>query len=395
MKKEVLRQLKTITQHAVDVIGEEELLKKLETSLAKKTPLKVKIGFDPTARDIHLGHTLLLRTLRNIQDLGHTVYFIVGDFTARIGDPSGRYQLRPVLTEKEIQDNAKTYTSQAFKILNKHKTKVVFNSIWYKNMNLTHFSTLLSHYTVARLLERDDFAKRIKENKPLSMLELIYPLIQGYDSVKLEADIEFGGTDQKFNLIVGRHLQESYGQKPQAVITMPLLVGLDGVNKMSKSLGNYVGITEDANSMFGKLMSISDELMWDYFHLLTDYDLIQMRKKHPKEAKLLLSETIVSCYHSPQKAKKARDEFERVFSKRKLPSEILEYKTKDSKVNIIEVLHASGLVTSKNEARRLLQQKGISAKGEVITNEVFIVNPQGVVLKVGKKRFLKIVLLSA
>ncbi|MBU2102696.1 MAG: tyrosine--tRNA ligase, partial [Candidatus Omnitrophica bacterium] len=262
MKSQIQRHLDVLRENAVDVVSEDELRVKLENSLLTNTPLKLKIGFDPTARDIHLGHTVLLRKLRKLQDLGHFVYLVIGDFTAKIGDPSGRNSLRPILSDDEIRENATTYTEQAFKILDEGKTKIIYNSIWYKQIKLSSFLSILSSYTVARVLEREDFSQRIKENRPLTLLEIIYPLIQGYDSVMLEADIEFGGTDQKFNLIVGRHLQEVFNQKPQGVVTMPLLVGLDGKNKMSKSLGNYIGVTDEPQAMFGKVMSINDEVMW-------------------------------------------------------------------------------------------------------------------------------------
>ena len=352
MKDKISQHLKTITENAVDFISEEEVTAKLKTSLQENKPLKLKIGFDPTASDIHLGHTVLLTKLRKLQDLGHTVYFIIGDFTAKIGDPSGRMVLRPVLTDKEIKANASTYTTQAFKLLDKKKTKIIYNSIWYKQMKLKDFLSLLSSYTVARLLERDDFSQRMKEGKPLSLLEIIYPLIQGYDSVMCEADIEFGGTDQKFNLIVGRHLQEVFGQKSQGIVTMPLLVGLDGKNKMSKSLGNYIGITEDPKDIFGKVMSISDEIMWEYFRLLTDFNLEEIKIKHPKEAKLMLAQKIVSLYCSPKIAQKERENFERVFSQRKIPTDMPVCVVGRSCVDLIEVIHKEKLASSKNEARR-------------------------------------------
>ncbi len=392
MNKILENHLKIITENVVDCISEEELSRKLVRSLKERRPLRLKIGFDPTARDIHLGHTVLLRKLRKIQELGHQVYLIIGDFTARIGDPSGRSDLRPVLSEREIKDNASTYTQQAFKILDKRRTKIFFNSSWYRKMPTAEFISLLSRYTVARMMERDDFSQRLKNNKPLSMQEFVYPIIQGYDSVKIEADIEFGGTDQKFNLIVGRHLQESFGQPPQVVITMPLLVGLDGVNKMSKSLGNYVGITESSSSMFGKLMSISDEVMWEYFRLLTDIDVQEAKRMHPKEAKMLLAETIVSFYHSPPVAKKAKDEFEKVFSRRQIPSDIPEYFVEGEEIDIIDVLYKSGCVASRNEARRLLTQKGISCDGQPVLTQKLTIPPHGAVLKIGKRRFLKVLL---
>ena len=393
MKKKVAEHLKIIKENAVDVISEEELVKKVTYSIKSQNPLRLKIGFDPTAKDLHLGHTVLLKKLRKLQDLGHHVYFIVGDFTAQIGDPSGRKGLRPVLTIKEIKDNAKTYTEQAFKILHRRRTKVIFNSSWYRNLSLSQFFPLLSSYTVARMLERDDFSQRLKENKPLSILEFIYPLIQGYDSVKVKADIEFGGTDQKFNLIVGRHIQESIGQSPQVVVTMPLLLGLDGKNKMSKSLGNYVGITEEPFQMFGKIMSISDVTMGEYFRLLTDLDIEKVKKMHPKEAKLLLAEKIVSEYHSPSLAKKAKEEFERIFSRKETPKDLPLFTVSEKKVDLIELLYSSKLVSSRNQARRLLLQKGVREKEKdtPLQDRVLEIPPQGLILKVGKRKFLKVV----
>lgn len=397
MKSKIVQHLEAIKENSVDVLPQEALAAKLEASFRKNKPLKLKIGFDPTAKDIHLGHTVLLRKLRKLQDLGHFVYFIIGDFTAKIGDPSGRTVLRPVLSDEEIQNNAATYTEQAFRILDKGKTQIVYNSIWYKEMEISKFLSLFSSYTVARMLERDDFSQRMQENRPLTILELIYPLIQGYDSVCMDADIEFGGTDQKFNLIVGRHLQEVFGKEPQVVVTMPLLVGLDGKNKMSKSLGNYVGITEDAKSMFGKLMSISDEVMWEYYRLLTDCDIKEFKTMHPKEAKMRLAESIAAFYHSQAVAKREKEEFQRVFSEGNFPEDITEYCARKSSCDILEVLFESKLVSSKNEARRLLAQGGIAVvdindprKSVVLKDQSFAIPTEGVVIKVGKKRFLKI-----
>ena len=399
MKSKITQHLELIKENSVDLISEEELTLKLENSFEKNKPLKLKIGFDPTAKDIHLGHTVLLRKLRKLQDLGHQVYLIIGDFTAKIGDPSQRTALRPVLTDKEIKANAATYTQQVFKILNKKKTKIINNSIWYKKMGLSKFLSLLSSYTIARILERDDFSKRIKEGKPLTVLEIIYPLIQGYDSCKMEADIEFGGTDQKFNLIVGRHLQQTFGQPSQVVVTMPILVGLDGKNKMSKSLNNYIGVTEEPKSMFGKIMSISDQVMWEYIKLLSDLDPEQLRDKHPKEVKLNLAESLVSFYHSKQKALKERKEFEQVFSQGKLPEQVPILTIKDSCVNVVQALHDAKLVASKNEARRLLSQGSISSTSiltgtagyEVVREETIEIPSEGKILKAGKRRFLKII----
>jgi len=389
----IKKQIEIIKENTVDLISEEELVEKLKNSLKKKEPLKIKVGFDPTAKDIHLGHTVLLRKLRKLQDLGHIVYFIIGDFTARIGDPSGRTERKP-LSVKEIKKNAQTYTEQAFKILDKKKTKIIFNSIWYKDLKLTQFLPLLSSYTVARMIERDDFSYRLKKGIPLTILEFIYPLIQGYDSVKIEADIEFGGTDQKFNLIVGRHLQEAFGQKPQVIATLPLLVGLDGKNKMSKSLGNYIGITESPKDMFGKVMSIPDEIMDDYFRLLTDINLDEIKDLHPKEKKLLLAETIVSLYHSSSQAKKEREEFEKVFSKKDIPSEIPVYFVEEEDLDLVEILPKLGIVSTKNEVRRLLNQKGIKliSDGKTVPHkERWLRFQKEIILKIGKRKFLKLV----
>ncbi len=401
MKSKIAQHLELIKENSVDLIAEEELILKLEDSFKKNRPLKLKIGFDPTAKDIHLGHTVLLKKLRKLQDLGHQVYLIIGDFTAKIGDPSAKSLLRPFLSDREIKTNAATYTQQVFKILKRNKTKVIYNSIWYKKISLSKFLSLLSSYTIARILERDDFSQRIKEGKPLTVLEIIYPLIQGYDSCKIEADIEFGGTDQKFNLIVGRHLQQNFGQVPQVVVTMPILVGLDGKSKMSKSLGNYIGVTESPKSMFGKIMSISDSVMWEYIRLLSDFNIEKLKKEHPnpKEIKLILAERLVSFYHSAKLAQQARREFEDVFSEGKLPQQLLTFKTKDSSVNVVKVLHDAQLVASKNEARRLLSQGSISstslsagvAKFEVVKEEEIKIPPEGKILKAGKRRFLKII----
>lgn len=393
------KHLDVFKENCVDLISEAELCAKLKSALSTHKPLTLKIGFDPTARDIHLGHTVLLRKLRKLQDLGHRVCLIIGDFTAKIGDPSGRSALRPMLSDEAIADNASTYTEQAFKILDKSKTDITPNSTWYKNMNISEFLSLFSCYTVARMLERDDFTLRMKENKPLTILELVYPLVQGYDSVKVNADIEFGGTDQKFNLIVGRHLQEIFNQKPQCIVTMPLLVGLDGGHKMSKSLGNYVGVTEDAKNMFGKLMSIPDEVMWEYFRLLTDIAPETAKGMHPKEAKLLLAQTLVSFYHSSAAGIAQKEEFQRVFSQKSIPQDIPIYKVSEQAIDIIETLAQAKVVASKNEARRILAQEGVSILDANDPNKACVVKEQNlhipaegaVILKIGKKRFLKII----
>jgi len=392
------RHLAVFAENAVEVLPQEDLLKKIEQFLSTGKGLRLKIGFDPTARDIHLGHVVLLRKLRKLQDLGHTVCFIVGDFTAKIGDPSGRSILRPILSDEEIAANASTYTDQAFKILDQGKTEIIYNSVWYKDMKVSDFLLILASYTVARMLERDDFANRMKENRPLTMLELIYPLVQGYDSVKCRADVEFGGTDQKFNLVVGRHLQETYGQAPQSIVTMPLLVGLDGKNKMSKSLGNYIGISEPAKTVFGKVMSVSDEVMWEYFRLLTELDPEAMKKKHPKEAKEELASLLTAIYHGAGAGAGEKAEFKRVFSQNQVPQDMPVYQAGKNSIDLIEVLNKAGLVPSKNEGRRLLSQGSISklaagASGDTVLTEPTVSVPtSGLVIKVGKKKFIKIVI---
>ncbi|MCF7887111.1 MAG: tyrosine--tRNA ligase [Candidatus Omnitrophica bacterium] len=401
MNKDLSKHLKAIEENSVDLISPEQLKEKLKYKLKKGKPLKIKIGFDPTACDIHIGHTVLLNKLKKLQDLGHIVYFIIGDFTAKIGDPSGKILQRPVLDESQIRENASTYTKQAFKILNKRRTKIIYNSCWYKKMNLSLFLSLLSSYTVARILERDDFSQRIQNQKPLSLLEVVYPLIQGYDSYKMEADIEFGGTDQKFNLLVGRNLQQYFKQQPQIVATMPLLVGLDGQKKMSKSLGNSIGITEEPKDMFGKIMSVPDKIMWQYLQLLTDFDLEQLKSMHPKDVKVKLAKYLVSRYHSKAKAEKEAKEFQKVFSEKKIPARIPVYKTESKQIDVIEVLSKNKLTSSKNEARRLLNQGSVTMidsknpdNYSVLKKNITFFSSEEVILKVGKKRFLKIIVKS-
>jgi tyrosyl-tRNA synthetase len=388
MQRTVNQQLELIKRGTTEIISEEELKKKIEKSIAQKKPLKVKAGFDPTAPDIHLGHSVLLRKLRHFQDLGHEVIFLIGDFTARIGDPSGRSQARKQLSEEEISENAATYKKQVFKILDPAKTRTVFNSKWFEAMTGLEFAKLLTHYTATRLLERDDFSLRIKEKRPLYMHELIYPILQGYDSVVLEADIELGGSDQKFNLLVGRELQRDFQQEPQVVLTMPLLEGTDGLQKMSKSYANYIGINESAKEIFGKVMSISDELMLKYYTLLTNEDLKPVAGMHPKEAKLRLAELIAASYHSREDARLAREEFERVFAAKELPVDLPIFKLTAPSA-IIEVLLDSGLTKSKNEARRLIRQMAVSFNDKKIEDENFKIASSGIV-RAGSRRFLKI-----
>ncbi|MFZ2357651.1 MAG: tyrosine--tRNA ligase [Candidatus Omnitrophota bacterium] len=386
---DIAKQLEVIKRGAVEIISEVELKNKLAESIAKKRPLKIKAGFDPTAPDIHLGHAVLLRKLRQFQDLGHEVIFLIGDFTGRIGDPSGRSEKRNQLTKKLVDQNAKTYKKQVSKILDIKKLKIAFNSKWFEKMNGFEFGKLLSHYTATRLLERDDFSARIKEKKPLYMSELIYPILQGYDSVVLNADIELGGSDQKFNLLAGRDIQKDFGQPQQVVITMPLLEGTDGLKKMSKSYGNYIGINELPLEMFGKIMSISDELMRKYYILLTDQNLEEVKSLHPKEAKLRLACDIVSQYYSKKAAGEARLEFERVFANKEIPRDVPSYKIKHDKNTIIDILVDSKLVETKNQARRLIQQGGVTLDGEKLEKESQIIDREGIV-KVGKRRYLSL-----
>ncbi len=385
---DISKQLEIIKRGAVDIISESELIQKLKVAAQQNRPLRIKAGFDPTAPDLHLGHTVLLRKLRQFQDLGHQVYFLIGDFTGRIGDPSGRSEIRKQLTPEEVLKNAETYKVQVSKVLDIHKIKVVFNGEWFDKMNVLDMFKLTTHATVSQMLARADFKKRLSENKDVSLVEFMYPILQGYDSVKLEADVEIGGTDQIFNLLMGRDLQKDYGQELQVVLTMPLLEGTDGIQKMSKSYGNYIGINEPASEMIGKIMSISDEMMLKYYTLLTDENLDTVKVMHPKEAKLRLGEIIASQYHGEESAKKARVEFERVFSSKELPEDMPVYELKSSG-DIVGILVDAGLVKSKNEARRIIQQGGASFNNNKISDVEFIVNESGII-KVGSRRFLKI-----
>ncbi|AEH45770.1 tyrosyl-tRNA synthetase [Thermodesulfatator indicus DSM 15286] len=393
-------QLEYLKRGVVDIIEEKELLEKLKRAEKTGKPLKIKAGFDPTAPDLHLGHTVLLRKMRHFQDLGHEVYFLIGDFTAMIGDPSGRSDTRPPLTREQVLENAKTYEAQVFKILDPEKTKVAFNSEWMSKFTAEDFIRLCAKYTVARMLERDDFKKRFESHRPIAIHELIYPLIQAYDSVALEADVELGGTDQLFNLLVGRDIQREYSQEPQIVMTVPILEGLDGVQKMSKSLGNYIGITEPPQEMFGKIMSISDELMWRYYELLTDVPLDQIArwkeeaasgKINPKDLKINLAKIIVAQYHSEEAAEKAAQEFEKVFAKGGLPEDIPQVEVPAGEVWLPRFLKEQGLVKSTSEARRLISQGGVHLDGEKVRQEDILFEAgHEYVLRVGKKRFLKI-----
>ncbi len=384
-------QLKLIKQGTVEVIEEEELLKKLKEG----RPLRIKAGFDPTAPDLHLGHVVLLQKMRQFQQLGHEVYFVIGDFTAMIGDPTGRSETRPPLTKQQVLENARTYEHQVFKILDPEKTTIVFNSSWLEELGTKGIIELSAKYTVARMLERDDFSKRFKEGIPIYIHEFLYPLLQAYDSVAIKADVELGGTDQKFNLLIGRDIQREFGQEPQVCITLPLLVGLDGTRKMSKSYGNYVGITEDPKTMFGKLMSISDELMWDYYLLLTDYteeEIEKMKKEwHPMEAKKHLAHLIVKRFHSEEEAELAREWFERTYSKREFPEDAPLVEIPEEEITALDLLVKLKAVSSKNEGRRIIQGGGLRVNFEKITDPYEKIKPdEELKVQVGKKKFYRV-----
>lgn len=405
MHNEIESQLRIIKENTVNLVSEEELREKLKISLSINKPLIVKFGADPTAPDIHLGHTVVLNKLRQFQELGHVVHFIIGDFTAAIGDPSGKSETRKPLTQEQVLANSVSYQEQIFKVLDREKTQIIFNSKWFDAMNFREVIKLTAKYSVARMLERDDFSKRYKSGQSISIVEFLYPLIQGYDSVMLNSDIELGGTDQTFNLLVGRDLQREYGLKEQVIITMPILEGTDGTQKMSKSLGNYIGITESPANIFGKVMSISDELMFRYYRLLTprsasEIDAMQTDVKegrlHPMKLKISLAKEIVARFHTDNDAQLAEQEFVSVFSKGNLPEDIKIIKTSDleltgGKIWICKLIHQSGLTSSTSEARRMIQQGAVECNGEKITDINYAIIPKNdMVLKVGKRRYAKI-----
>jgi len=395
-------QLAFLKKGTVDLIREEDLKKKLERSAKNGKPLRVKLGLDPTAPDIHVGHTVVIRKLKAFQDLGHTVIFLIGDFTGMIGDPSGKNVTRPPLSREEINANAETYKRQMFKLLDPEKTELRFNGEWMDKFTSADFVKLCAKTTVRQILERDDFTKRMAEEKPISLHELLYPLVQGYDSVALDADVELGGTDQKFNLLMGRNLQREFSQEPQVILTTPLLEGLDGVNKMSKSLGNYIGIEEPANEMFGKVMSISDDLMWKYYELLTDLSVAEidaLRSKcesgneNPRNVKVNLAKSIISDFHSQEEANAAEDEFNRLFVQKEIPDEVDEKQISAGTYKLADLLAETGLAASKGEARRLIEQGGVKINGEKAssaTAEVQI-SSDAKLFQVGKRKFLNII----
>jgi tyrosyl-tRNA synthetase len=394
-------QIALLERGVVDCIGHDELVKKLKKSEESGVPLRIKAGFDPTAPDLHLGHTVLIQKLKHFQDLGHDVYFLIGDFTGMIGDPTGKSETRKALTREDVARNAESYKEQVFKILDPEKTKVVFNSEWLSKLDSFDMIRLASELTVARMLEREDFKVRFREGNPISIHEFMYPLIQGYDSVALEADVELGGTDQLFNLLMGRDLQRSRGQEPQVVLTLPLLEGLDGVNKMSKSLGNYIGVSESANDIYGKVLSASDELMFRYYELLSDLSTDEIAvlkadmdsgKLHPKVIKQQLARELTARYHSEEKAKQAEENFEKVFRKGGLPDDIAEKKIQsDGDIWLPQLLMELEMVKSTSDGRRMIKQGAVSLDGEKVTDVKKNVSPEGEILvKVGKRRFCKV-----
>lgn len=397
MSLSVEKQIEKIKRGCAEVINENELISKLQ----KGVPLRVKVGFDPTAPDLHLGHTVIMHKMRHFQELGHHIIFLIGDFTGRIGDPTGRNETRPPLSIDQIIENAETYKSQAFKILDPEKTEIQFNSKWFNKMNAADFIKLSASTTVARMLERDDFEKRYKSNQAISIHEFIYPLCQGYDSVALNADIELGGTDQKFNLLMGRNLQSYYGQTPQTILTLPLLVGLDGERKMSKSYGNYIGVTDDYNTMYGKIMSISDELMWHYIELLSTKEtniineqrsLINAGKLNPKYVKEEFAKEITSIYHGKEKAEIAYTNFNSLHVNNKFPSDCETYEVKfGEESNPVNFLIEFGKVKSRSDAKRLIRANSMNINGKSYTNIIDNIPCGSYNIRLGKKQYFKLI----
>lgn len=390
--------LAVIRRGAEEILIEEELIEKLKSG----RPLRVKAGFDPTAPDLHLGHTVLLNKMRQLQDLGHEILFLIGDFTGMIGDPSGKNETRPPLTREQVQENAQTYQKQVFKVLDPNKTQIMFNSQWCDQLTPADLIKLAATHTVARMLERDDFHKRYTTGQPIAIHEFLYPLLQGYDSVAMKADIELGGTDQKFNLLMGRELQKHYGQKPQVIITLPLLPGLDGVKKMSKSLGNYIGVDETADQIFGKVMSISDETMWLWYELISFRSLEEIKKlrddvnngMNPRDVKFMLGEELAARFHTKEAAKQARENFVAQFQKGQLPDDMPEVALEAGDgMTIVNVIKSAGLTESNSEAARLILQGGVRVDGEKITDKNLLLSgKKTIILQVGKRKFAKVTL---
>lgn len=393
-------QMDLIKRGSVEIIPEENLVRKIEKSIKENKPLNIKLGCDPTRPDLHLGHSVVLRKLAQFQSLGHQAILIIGDFTSLIGDPSGRNTTRPPLTKEEIDENAKSYFNQASKILNSKTLRIVYNSEWLGKMSFADVIKLASKYTVARMLERDDFTKRFKEGIPISMHEILYPLAQAMDSVAIKSDVELGGTDQKFNLLVGRDIQRENGIEPQVILTMPLLVGTDGIEKMSKSYGNYIGIDDSPKDMYGKTLSIPDELLHTYFELATDIstndlnevkEFLENKNNNPRDLKRKLARTFVGMYHDAEAAKKAEEEFDRIFVMKGLPDDIQTYSPENSEMPILELMVKVGFAPSNSEARRLLAQGGVTIDNKKITDTKYIVKfDKEMILKVGKRNFIKL-----
>ncbi len=392
---DVVTQIALIKRGADELLVEAELVEKLKTG----RPLRIKAGFDPTAPDLHLGHTVLINKMRHFQEVGHHIMFLIGDFTGLIGDPTGKNATRPPLSREQILENAQTYREQVFKILDPEKTEVCFNSVWFEPLGAAGMIKLAAQHTVARMLERDDFAKRYAGNQPIAIHEFLYPLCQGYDSVAMRADVELGGTDQKFNLLVGRELQKHYGQAPQCILTMPLLEGLDGANKMSKSLGNYIGIAEPPQEIFGKLMSISDELMWRYFELLSflsSTEIAVLRKevdagRNPRDVKVMLAQELVTRFHSGRAAELALEDFQARFQRGALPDEMPEFSV--AAAPIAQVLKQAALVSSTSEAMRMIDGGGVRIDGEKVSDKALLLQAgKTVILQVGKRKYARVLL---
>ncbi|OZI77516.1 tyrosine--tRNA ligase [Bordetella genomosp. 12] len=399
---EVEADLRVARRGCDELLVESEFARKLARSRATGVPLRIKLGLDPTAPDIHLGHTVVLNKMRQLQDLGHNVIFLIGDFTSTIGDPSGRNSTRPPLTREQIEHNAKTYYAQASLVLDPARTEIRYNSEWCDPLGARGMIQLASRYTVARMMEREDFTRRFKTGVPIAVHEFLYPLMQGYDSVALKADLELGGTDQKFNLLVGRELQKEYGQEPQCILTMPLLVGTDGVEKMSKSKGNYIGISESPDSMFGKLMSISDMLMWRYFELLSFRSLEEIAAlkaeveggRNPRDAKVLLAQEIIARFHSQQDAEQALANFEARFRDGAIPDDIPEIPLAGAPMGVLRILREAGLCASSSEAQRAVEQGGVKVDGVKVEDRALQLQPGSYVLQVGKRKFARVNLVA-
>ena len=401
IKNEVERQFNILKRGCEEIINEAELKLRLEKSLKENKPLKIKLGIDPTGTDLHIGHAVPLRKLKQFQELGHTVQFLIGTFTARIGDPTGKSETRKMLTPEDIQRNIATYLEQVFLILDSEKTEILYNADWLEKLSLQDFLGLLSQFTVAQMISREDFAKRLAENKPVSLVEFMYPILQGYDSVAMKCDIELGATEQKFNILKGRDLQKNFGMDPQICMLLPILEGLDGVEKMSKSLNNYISITDIPNDMFGKIMSISDDLMFRYYEIITDIPLEEIAQLkadmengtlHPMEVKKRLGSEVVAIYHNKEEGLKAREWFENVFSKKNLDVELPEVELEYTETGVIDILvkHLN-LLSSTSEARRLIQQGGLKINDEPVKDINHMVTPEaGMIIRAGKKKIVKV-----